>query len=215
MNIFKMREKNITKRAVAFIMAFAMVISIMLPSGAGLSLNAASSNTLLVDITSLVEADVKDVPSQRDSAFGVDITYTIPQSNYGTAYDSSYDEIIWIYDLTTFISSYPELSNIVDKSSGSIVEGNTERGTYTISGNKVYLDVNKDWLESVIHPTAGEASPASISGTFSMDVKLDAKEIGSKDSISFKFPGAQTDTTLQFPNGSNVQTSKTVIGARI
>ncbi|SER05148.1 T surface-antigen of pili [Lachnospiraceae bacterium NE2001] len=200
------------RKVLALFMALAMVLSLIMPYGVGTGVKAVSQNAYLVDITSLVNANVSQAPTSRNSSFAVDITYTIPQDKYNDAYDSSYDEIIWIYDLSQFINQYPELSSIVDKNNGAIVEGNTDRGTYTISENKVYLNVDRNWLESVIHPTGGESSPASISGTFSMDVTLDEKSIGSKDNISFKFPGAQADTTLSFPSASTVSTSKGAVG---
>ncbi len=162
--------------------------------------------TALNDIISSITATVStDAAIGRNSKVELSMSYTIPRDKYPTAYDGSSDNIVWEYDISSYIASNPDLARILDKSDGDIKQGDNIRGKYEISGNVVKLKIYKSYIETVIND-----NPESINGTFKMQVELDAKNIGTADSISFQFPGMGTPQTIEFTEETNVPTSKSV-----
>ncbi len=200
------------RRIIALTMAFFMVFSLILPGGSTFSNVYADPyvNPQLVELAANnIEVSLAD-PSQtidRNSQFGININYTIPHDKLSAAkVVSDEGKVIWVYDLTAFIGENP-LQDLVDLSegqAGNIMQGTDIRGSYTISGNKVYLDVKKEWLFE---------QDSEVKGTFALSMSLDAEKVGSADEVSLRFPGAKDDFTLQFSSGSTSQNSKMVSGA--
>ncbi len=141
----------------------------------------------------------------RDSSFSINISYTIPEGNLAEAkrHDAN-NNVIWVYDLSTFIANNPALRNLAENAEGNIIQGASTRGTYIIHDNKVYLNIDNEWLAT---------QTQEVKGTFALEMSLDASSIGSEDSISFSFPGSVTDFTLEFSTPSSSNNSKSVNGA--
>lgn len=147
-------------------------------------------------------------PSQtinRDSSFEIKIDYTIPQENLTEAKrQNSENKIIWVYDMSTFLADNPQLASLSDGATGDIQQGSTKRGRYTVSENKVYLDITDTvWL-------LGQTG--DVQGTFELAMQLDADNIGSENSLDFSFPGTNDDFTLEFTNESKADINKSVTG---
>ena len=199
-------KNNRFSKVFAFILAAAMVISVLAGGlGGAISVRADDPDPLLVDLApDAIKVNLDDsTPAaniNRDSSFTIDITYTITDkiSDAKAALDTDRD-VIWRYDLNAFIAENPELRALSEGATGTIMQGVTSRGTYVIRGNVVYLNINKEWLR-----TAGN----ELTGTFSLSMSLDAANIGSKDEVSFRFPGTNKDFELEFKDESQAYSSK-------
>ena len=195
-----------TRRIVALTMAFLLVLTLVLPGrGSDPQVYAAYVNPQLVELAANnIEVELSNPGGalDRDSTFGIKINYTIPKEKLDEArVEDEHRHIIWVYDLEDFIDNNP-LLDLAQDQSGNITQGATIRGSYTISGNKVYLDVSTDWLNEVT---------SDVSGTFALNMSLDAEKVGSKNDLSFRFPGTNTDFSFSFGTPATSNNSKNAV----
>ena len=195
-----------TRRIVALTMAFLLVLTLVLPGrGSDPQVYAAYVNPQLVELAANnieVELSNPGEALDRDSTFGIKINYTIPKEKLDEArVEDEHQHIIWVYDLEDFIDNNP-LLDLAQDQSGNITQGADIRGSYTISGNKVYLDVSTEWLNEVT---------SDVSGTFALNMSLDAEKVGSKNDLSFRFPGTNTDFSFSFGTPATSNNSKNAV----
>lgn len=193
-------------RILAMILAVIMIgSSVPVYADTGSSGNSNPTGETYLNIISDITATGPSGGITRDQqSLDFHIEYTLKPESAGTpdAPGVARQRAVWVYDLSNFLNSYPELTGFGGSNTGDIYDGTQVAGSYEIRDNQVRITPDPNWLSS-------KRSKDNIKGTFSLRFNFDGTKLPEDGNRTYQFPGATSSTTVKFPE-TKVTASKSV-----